>query len=181
MSESTDRPMILIIDDEPDTVQIIELWLADSYAVRTATSGAAGLDALDPAVDVVLLDRRMPGISGDDVLRRIRERAEAYQVGLVTATDPDFDLIELDFDTFVKKPLDESTIIDTVERLLARTSYDTSVQERYAVAETLALLEEVKTEKELATSNRYQELTERFATLDEVVTTEAAELSRREL
>jgi DNA-binding response OmpR family regulator len=179
MSESTDRPVVLIVDDEPDIVQIIELWLADSYEVRTATSGAAGLDALDPAVDVVLLDRRMPGISGDDVLTRIRERAEAYQVGLVTATDPDFDLIDLDFDTFVKKPLDESTIIDTVERLLARNSYDTSVQERYTIAETIALLEKVKTKKELATSDRYQELSERLATLDEVVTTEAPELSRR--
>ena len=173
--------MVLIIDDEPDIVQILEFWLADAYEVRTATSGDAGLDALDSGIDVVLLDRRMPGISGDDVLTAIRDRAEAYQVGLVTATDPDFDLVDLDFDTYVTKPLDESTVLATVERLLARTAYDTSVQERYTVAETLALLEETKTEGELATSERYHELSERLATLDEVVPTEVAELSREDL
>jgi len=181
MSKSTDRSVVLLIDDEPDIVQIIELWLADTYEVRTATSGEAGLDALESTVDVVLLDRRMPGLSGDDVLTRIRDRADSYQVALVTATDPDFDLIDLDFDTFVMKPLDEATVIGTVERLLARTTYDTSVQERYTVAETRALLEKTKTERELATSDRYQELIERLTTLDELVTTEATELSREEV
>ena len=181
MSESTDLAVFLVIDDEVNIVQIIELWLADSYDVRTATSGEDGLDALDDTVDVVLLDRRMPGVSGDEVLTAIRDRATEYQVGVVTATDPDFDIVDLDFDTFVMKPLDEAAVIDTVERLLARTAYDRSVQERYTVAETLALLKETKTEGELATSERYHELTERLATLEETVTVEAAELSREDL
>jgi len=180
MSETTDRPVVLVIDDEIDLVQIMELWLDDAYEVRTATSGEEGLDALDDAVDVVLLDRRMPGVSGDDILAAIRERSYDFQVGLVTAIAPDFDLIDLDFDTYVTKPLDETSVIATVERLLARTNYDASVQERYTVAETLALLEQTKTKAERATSDRYRQLKEQLSKLDETVATEANELARED-
>lgn len=181
MSESTDKPVVLVIDDEIDVVQLIELWLTDSYEVRTATSGDDGLDALDNTVDVVLLDRRMPGVSGDDVLTAIRDRETEYQVGLVTATDPDFNIIDIDFDTFVMKPLDETLVIDTVERLLARTAYDTSVQDRYTAVETLTLLEQTKTEAELAASKEYREMSERLEKLDETELTEADELARENI
>lgn len=181
MSESTDKPVVLVIDDEIDVVQIIELWLTDSYEVRTAASGDDGLDELDNTVDVVLLDRRMPGISGDDVLTAIRDRETEHQVGLVTATNPDFDILDVDFDTFVMKPLDETTVMATVERLLARRAYDTPVQDRYTTAETLALLEQTKTEAELATSKAYRELRERLETLDETELTEADELAREDI
>lgn len=181
MSESTAQPVVLVIDDEPDLIEILKLWLSDSYEVRAASSGEAGLDALDDTIDVVLLDRRMPGVSGDEVLSEIRDRGGEYQVGFVTATDPGFDLINLAFDTFVMKPLDEDTVIDTVERLLARIAYDDTVQERYTVAETLSLLDERKTEGERATSERYQRLRERFESLDDAVATDADELSRDDL
>lgn len=157
------------------------MWLSDSYEVRTANSVEAGLEPLDGTIDVVLLDRRMPGVSGDEMLSEIRAGGGEYQVGFVTATGPGFDLVDLAFGTFVMIPLDEATVIATVERLLARTAYDGAVQERYTVAETLSLLDETNPESERATSERYQKLRERFESLDESVATDADELSREDL
>lgn len=176
-----DRPVVLVIDDEKNILSIFEMWLGDAYDVRTATNGAAGLEKLNETVDVVLLDRRMPGLSGDEVLQQIVEREGSYQVALVTAVDPDFDITEMDFDTYVTKPLDEETVTTTVERLLARAEYDSLVQEHYALAEKLAALESAKTDTELATSEAYQETTERFAELEAQLAEQSKSLDRDDL
>jgi DNA-binding NtrC family response regulator len=178
---SDERPVVLVIDDEESILRIFETWLADEYAVRTATNGSDGLDKLDETVDVVLLDRRMPGMSGDDVLTAIAERDGACQVAVVTAVDPDFEIAEMPFDTYVTKPLDRPAVVEVVERLLARAEYDSLVQEHYALAEKLATLESEKTDAELATSERYQEAAERFADLDARLAEQSTSLDREDI
>jgi len=59
---------VLIVDDEPDLADLYASWLPEQYAVVTAYDGRGALDALDGSVNVVLLDRRMPGMSGDEVV-----------------------------------------------------------------------------------------------------------------
>lgn len=176
-----DRPVVLVIDDEESILSIFEMWLADEYEVRTATNGTDGLEQLDETVDVVLLDRRMPGLSGDEVLESIIERDGSYQIAFVTAVDPDFDITEMAFDTYVTKPLDKVTVTATVERLLARAEYNSVLQEHYAVAETLATLESEKTDTELATSAAYQETTERFAELESQLAEQSQSLDRDDI
>ena len=70
----TNDNRILVVDDEPDIVELYRSYLSDQYDIRTAEGGEDGLDELDETVDVVLLDRRMPGLSRDEVVARIRER-----------------------------------------------------------------------------------------------------------
>lgn len=82
-------PVVLVVDDEEDLANLYSQWLSDDYAVRTAYNGEQALERLDETVDVVLLDRRMPGLSGDDALNRIREREYDCRVAMVTAVDPD--------------------------------------------------------------------------------------------
>jgi CheY-like chemotaxis protein len=64
-AENDERPVVLAIDDEPRVVQAFDLWLGEDYRVETATSGSDGLELLSDAVDIVLLDRHMPGMSGE--------------------------------------------------------------------------------------------------------------------
>ncbi len=67
---ATDRPSVLIAEDEPDLANLYTSRLEERYDVRTAYDGTEALEAIDGDIDVVLLDRRMPGLSGDLASRR---------------------------------------------------------------------------------------------------------------
>jgi len=156
-----DRPVVLAIDDEARVVEAFELWLGDEYRVLTATSGESGLERLDGSVDVVLLDRHMPGISGEEVLDRIREGPHDPWVAMVTAVDPDFDIVEMPFDEYIPKPVDRPELRDVVDRLLRVGAYDRRLNDLYAVTSKIAVLQAEKTNAELDGDDRYDELLER--------------------
>jgi len=157
-TDADDRPVVLAVDDEDRVVQAFDLWLGDSYRVLTATSGSEGLEQLTDAVDVVLLDRHMPGLSGGEVLERIRESERDCRVAMVTAVDPDFDIVEMPFDDYVPKPVDEATLSEVVDRLLTVDRYDDRMSELYAVSQTIATLEAEKNRAQLREDDRYTDL-----------------------
>ncbi|RLM95836.1 response regulator transcription factor [Haloarcula sp. Atlit-7R] len=162
MSDS-DLPVVLIVEDEPDVAETYKLWLQQEYEVRMAQNGDEGLEELDADVDVVLLDRMMPGLSGDEVLERIRERNLGCRVAMVTAVEPDFDILEMGFDAYLSKPIRSEQLHETVDNLLDRSEYDSLLQEYYALVEKQATLEATKSSAELAESDQYDELTQRVA------------------
>ncbi|MDR5674408.1 HalX domain-containing protein [Halalkaliarchaeum sp. AArc-GB] len=155
---SEDAPLVLIVEDEPDLADLYAAWLSSDYRVRTAYGGQEALDELDEQIDVVLLDRRMPGVSGDEVLEEIRERGLDCRIAMVTAVEPDFDIVEMGFDDYLVKPVAKEELYETVESLLTRSSYDEGVQELYALASKKALLESEKGSAELENSQEYQQL-----------------------
>src|SRR5437879_6086363 len=79
---------VLVVDDAPEITEILRDYLeADGFAVRMALDGAAALAELAAAsVDCVLLDVMMPGASGFEVCRRIRETSQV-PVLFLTARD----------------------------------------------------------------------------------------------
>ncbi|MFB6183784.1 MAG: HalX domain-containing protein [Haloarculaceae archaeon] len=170
MTESDD-PVVLIVEDEPDVAETYNLWLADDYDVRMAQNGDEGLDALDESIDVVLLDRMMPGLSGDEVLERIRERGYDTRVAMVTAVEPDFDILEMGFDAYLCKPIRSEKLHETVENLLERSEYDELLTEYYSLVEKQATLEATKSGAELADSDEYNQLQERIEALREDLST----------
>ena len=172
---------MLAVDDDEKLLETYRMWLDGDCDLRLAADGEEALDKLDEDVQVVLLDRLMPGMSGDEVLERIRESDHSCRVAMVTAVEPDFDIAEMPFDAYVPKALDRETVVRTVERLAARTEHDEVLQEHYAVAEKLATIESQQTDAELAKNEAYQDLLERFAELDERLTDEAATLDRDDI
>ena len=85
------RGRILIVDDDPNTLEILRRWLArEGYSTVSADNGPACLQALaaDP-VDVIVLDVMMPGMDGLEVCERLREHAvwRSIPVVLLTAKD----------------------------------------------------------------------------------------------
>jgi len=157
MSES-DRPVVLIVEDEPDVAETYKLWLRNDYDVRMAHDGDEGLELLDSTVDVVLLDRMMPGLSGDEVLEQIRDRDLGCRVSMVTAVEPDFDILEMGFDAYLSKPIRSEQLHETVENLLERSEYDSLLQEYYSLVEKRATLEASKSNAELQENDEYDEL-----------------------
>ena len=177
------QPRVLVIDDEKRVGQAFALWLDDRYRVETATSGEAGLEALTDDVDVVLLDRHMPGLSGSEVLERIREAGYDCRVAMVTAVDPDLDIVDLPFDDYVSKPVDREALRTVVDRLLTVDQYDRRLGELYAVGRTLAALEADTAGPRIEDDERYRRLRERRAELaaetrEIVGSMDAAEVSR---
>ena len=139
---SPDEPVVLVVDDDRDLADTCEYWLRDEYDVRVAYGGDAALDLLDDDVDVVLLDRRMPDRSGDEVLEEIDRRGLDCRIAMMTAVEPDTDIVEMPFDEYLVKPVDEASVRDAVEELLVRSEFDDRVREYFALASTEAVLED---------------------------------------
>ena len=131
---------VLVVDDERGLANLYGIWLEDDYEVRTAYNGSEALEALGRDVDVVLLDRQMPDVSGDDVLAEVRDRGIDCRVAMVTAVEPELDIIDLGFDDYLRKPIDRETLLSTVERLVRRSTYDATVTDFFATARKHALL-----------------------------------------
>ena len=156
---------VLIVDDETNITALFEAWLDGEYAVRTANSGSNAIEKIDDSIDVALLDRRMPGISGDELLEKIRDRGLDVRTAMVTAVEPDFDVLEMGFDDYLTKPVARENLLDLVDTLESRKHYGEEIQEYYSLAAKKAALESSKPSSELVESAEYNEL---LADLDDV-------------
>ena len=117
---------ILIIDDEETIQESFILALQGSeYSVETASTGEEGLEKIKERIpDLIFLDLKMPGISGIETLRQLRNINNDVPVYIVTALSPEY-LKELnglkedgiDFDV-CQKPLDRNEINSVVEAAL---------------------------------------------------------------
>jgi DNA-binding response OmpR family regulator len=161
-SEGNSAATVLVVDDEAGLVELYASWLGAEYEVQTAQSGEEALEEFGADTDVVLLDRRMPGYSGDEVLEAIREGDHEARVAMVTAVDPDFDVVEMGFDDYLVKPVGREEVHDVVEKLLDRRTYDEQVQELLALTEKKAKLEAHHPPEELRSDERYERLDERI-------------------
>jgi predicted DNA binding protein/CheY-like chemotaxis protein len=135
-------PVVLIVDDERDLADTYARWLESEYDVRTAYGGHEAIEQLDESVDVVLLDRRMPRITGDEVLEHLREQGYDCRVSMLTAVEPDSDLTELRFDEYLVKPVTRADLVDVVNELLLRGSLTEDTQEYLALRSTADTMSE---------------------------------------
>jgi DNA-binding response OmpR family regulator len=115
---------VLVVDDAPEIAEILRDYLeADGFAVLTARDGSTALAGLaaEP-VDCVLLDVMMPGASGFEVCRRIRETSQV-PVLFLTARDTDTDKLRgLGLgDDYIVKTASPAEIVARVKTVLRRT------------------------------------------------------------
>jgi CheY-like chemotaxis protein len=128
MPREGDGPVVLHVEDNPFNLKLVERVLAQRPEIRLAEArtGAAGLAlAAELVPSLILLDLRLPDISGDQVLRLLREDELTREIPVVVisaeARPAESDrLLAAGANEFLVKPIDIGTLLEAVGRILAR-------------------------------------------------------------
>jgi len=118
---------VLIVDDEPDVREVLEeYFVAHGYVALCAESAdAARALAAQHAVDLALVDIRMPGEDGLSLARHLRERYSRIAIVMLTSAGTVVDRIvglEMGADDYVSKPFDPRELLARVKSVLRRTN-----------------------------------------------------------
>lgn len=133
---------ILLVDDDPQILDLYSRMLAELGEISTAASAEAAITALDESIDVIVLDRRMPGESGDALLREIRRLGHDCGVIIVSAVEPAADIIDLSFQDYLVKPVTGAELKECIERVLALSARDIQMQRYLSLLARRRVLEE---------------------------------------
>jgi DNA-binding NtrC family response regulator len=125
------RPVVLVVDDDPGVRESFRLILEDHYDVVDVEDGTSALDVVrGSAVDLVLLDIRLPGMDGIEVLERIKAVDEGIEVILVTAVKTVRTAVaamKLGAFDYVTKPFEEDELLALSRRALERRALEREV------------------------------------------------------
>jgi DNA-binding response OmpR family regulator len=118
MANSTVR--VLIVDDESQICELIKVFLnSRGYEVETALGGAEALEAFDDFLpQAVLLDIRMPKLSGIEVLRRIKDKAPQTKVIILSAFGDSQTVqksLALGASGYIQKPIELELLLEALE------------------------------------------------------------------
>ncbi len=132
---------VLVVDDEPEvTFALKAFFLTKGYEMLTALDGLSAMRSLQERqpIDLVLLDMKMPGVNGVEVLKFIHAQSPSTQVIVVTAYDVQFQEMaeRLGVDGFLIKPFGIEALTALIEEVLAG--------KRPAASETQASLSEAE-------------------------------------
>jgi DNA-binding response OmpR family regulator len=136
-SEPLERPngdaprRVLVVDDEPTVREVVARYLErDGMTVEQASDGAQAMDALKRHPDLVVLDIMIPGTTGLEILREIRQHGETPVI-LLTARSDETDRVvglELGADDYVVKPFSPRELAARVRSVLRRSRVRPSVE-----------------------------------------------------
>lgn len=128
--ENMNKPKILVVDDEPLNIELMEGFLSTEYEIMKATSGMEALTKVEKTPpDLILLDIMMPNMNGYTVCRELRRRNKtmAIPVLMITALKEKEDRMkafESGADDFMNKPLDFGELRARMKSLLGVKTQD---------------------------------------------------------
>ena len=131
---------ILLVEDEEYMAQAVAQVLEKNYTVDLANDGEYGLDcALSGIYDIIILDIMLPGRSGLEILKTLRQEKIAVPVLLLTAKSETEDKVtglDLGADDYLTKPFEMQELLARL-RVLARRKQEITVQSGYEFGDVL--------------------------------------------
>ena len=138
------KPRILVVDDEPEAVELVEFNLKQAgYAVNTAADGAEALrKARAQTPDLIVLDVMLPEMDGFEICKTLRLDAATARVPIImlTAKAAEIDRVlglELGADDYITKPFSPRELLLRVKKILARSGADEKVEEQLRFGDLL--------------------------------------------
>jgi putative two-component system response regulator len=146
MSPLLPKQCILIVDDNPENIDLLSEVLRDEYRIRVATSGEKALKIVysDEPPDLILLDIMMPGISGLEICRRLKSNPDRRRIPIIfvtamSSTEDEKRGLETGAVDYITKPISPPIVEARVRTHLAL--YDQSRElERMVQQRTMELL-----------------------------------------
>ena len=157
---------ILVVDDEELNRSLLQELLASlGYTPESASDGFQALEKLNAGFDLVLMDVMMPGMDGIEVVRRIRENLELYDIPIIMVTvlddrDTRLRAVQAGANDFIAKPIDILEVSVRIESLLKMKEAQDEIKRHRAELEetvekrTAALLESEKRFRKLVETAR---------------------------
>ncbi len=130
------KPVILVVDDLPQNVELIEAYLVPhGYEIVTATNGEEALAKAVSGPDLILLDIMMPKMNGFEVLKKLRsdEKTRLIPVVMLTAlkeTEDRVKALDAGCDDFISKPFEKIELLARVKSLLKLSHYRRQLDEK---------------------------------------------------
>ena len=128
-ARTPDAPRILVVEDEPDIAALIAYQLTrEGFRVETAATGPAALESVGRAIpDLVVLDRMLPGLSGDEVLEHLKAEPATSQIPVLVLTakreqEERIAGFELGADDYLTKPFSPRELVLRTQAILRRVS-----------------------------------------------------------
>ena len=144
LSGRTTLPRILIADDNPQGVELLEAYLeGNDYEIRTAADGEeTWRQVREWQPDLILLDIMMPKISGFEVCKRLRADPATREIAvlMITALDQPSDVdraVEAGTDEFLTKPINKQGMLLRVRALLKTRQYKRDLDRALAYIEAV--------------------------------------------
>lgn len=124
------KTSILIAEDNPDSQSLLQTILErEGFIVTAVSDGEKAIDILQEIKpDILITDLMLPSVSGGDLIRYVRQRAELSQIPIVVISaygDYESDALAVGANVMLKKPLDSNVLVDTIKRLKAARGADT--------------------------------------------------------
>ena len=139
MEPFSERRTLLVVDDNPDLLDFLRYGLADQFNIMTATDGVTGLaHFFENKPDCVIIDVKMPGLDGYQLVRALRGDAASAAVPLIILTALNHERDQFvgfasGTDRFLTKPVSLAELLKVIEDVLA-----ISADERQRLLNSLA-------------------------------------------
>lgn len=127
MSRAEKKECILVVDDSPDTLELINRNLtSQGYQVYTSSGVSEAIKILDSeSVDLVITDLKMPGISGLDLVKHVRENFKSTEVMMITgyaSVNGAVEAVKSGADEYLAKPFTDEELFSAVKRSLDKVA-----------------------------------------------------------
>lgn len=112
MAEGT---KVLFVDDEEGILDLYRIMCENKYNVETLSQGTRAVEEFDNSIDIAFFDRRMPDMSGYEVIKKIQNEGYETPMIIISGSDEDESPTDADYKEYLKKPIDQDEIFNAID------------------------------------------------------------------